>query len=127
MSLKDPDNIDDVKNFYKFHMSSIEAKEGWIFISTREVARGLDLRGIEAATMILNFNFANATELNQTLGRGNRNPFDYRPVKSYIFIDEQFKPTLESLKLTDQSFFHEKSISTFCNIFKGITIHTPAT
>jgi hypothetical protein len=37
--------------------------------------------------MIVNFRFANYTELIQTLSRANRNPFEHKPEGSTVFVD----------------------------------------
>ena len=63
MYLLDTDSIDAANKFFTAHRGHIKDEKGWIFISHRGVSRGLDLNGIEAATMIINFRFANTTEL----------------------------------------------------------------
>lgn len=74
--------------FFRDHMVDIKDPNGWISLSHRGVARGLDINGVEAATMFINFRFANITELEQALGRRNRSPLILKSVKSHVFIDE---------------------------------------
>jgi urease gamma subunit len=63
MYLMDTESTDAALSFFNTHRGHIKDEKGWIFISHRGVSRGLDLNGPEAATMIINFRFANTTEL----------------------------------------------------------------
>jgi hypothetical protein len=115
--LNDPDSLDEVNQFLKDSRSFIKSTNGWIFISHRGVARGLDLNGVAAARMIVNFRFANYTELIQTLGRANRNPFEHKPEGSSVFVDGPGIPTLSELSSADQSNLCEAAIT---KLFAGI-------
>ena len=99
--LEDTDSINAASTFINQHRANIGNPEGWVFISHRGVARGVDINGVEAATMVINFRFANASELEQTLGRGNRSPLLNLPVQSHIFVDSDVTGTLLDMKTAD--------------------------
>jgi hypothetical protein len=101
MKLVDTDSTDAAEKFFEKHRVHIRDDKGWVFISHRGVARGLDLNGPEAATMIINFRFANTTELTQTIGRGNRNPQVHGAITSHVFIDSKVHPNLLQLRNKD--------------------------
>jgi hypothetical protein len=97
-ALHETDSSDKANDFLKEHRASISGAEGWIFVSHRGVARGVDINGPEPATMIINFRFANASELEQALGRGNRNPQVLASVTSHVFTDAGTSITLQLQK-----------------------------
>ena len=101
MTLLDTDSMDGANEFFERHRAHIKDPKGWIFISHRGVARGLDLNGCEAATMIINCRFANATELVQMIGRGNRNPLRNQPITSHVFVDKDPRRTLAEMIQSD--------------------------
>ena len=45
---------------------------GFVFITYSEGSRGTNIKGIEPSTVIINQRFASGTELDQSMGRGNR-------------------------------------------------------
>jgi hypothetical protein len=101
MKLVDTESTDAAQRFFDKHRAHIQNEKGWIFFSHRGVARGLDLNGPEAATMIINFRFANTTELTQTIGRGNRNPRLHGRIVSHVFIDSQATPSISKMREAD--------------------------
>jgi len=95
MCLLDTESMEAANKFFDDHRTHIKDPKGWIFISHRGVARGLDLNGTEAATMIINFRFSNVTEMFQTIGRGNRDPLRNQAIVSYVFVDRDVNRDLE--------------------------------
>jgi hypothetical protein len=69
--LQDTQSLTSASEFLIAHRAEILSPDGWVFISHCGVARGVDIIGIEAAAMVINFRFTNASELEQTLGGGN--------------------------------------------------------
>ena len=72
MVLEDPEDLNEASNFLIKHEKHFGNADGWVFVSHRGVNRGMDINGIEAATMVINYKYASGFELQQTLGRGNR-------------------------------------------------------
>jgi hypothetical protein len=97
MSLLDTESMEGAVAFFEKHRAHIKDPKGWIFISHRGVARGLDLNGTESATMIINLRFANATKLVQTIGRGNKSPLLNEVIVSHVFIDCEQSSTLPEI------------------------------
>jgi hypothetical protein len=61
--LKDTDSTTAASEFLTAHRADIVNPEGWVFILYRGVVRGLDINGVEAATIFINFRFANVSDL----------------------------------------------------------------
>ena len=97
MTLLDTVSMEGAVSFFKKHRAHIKDAKGWIFISHRRVARGLDLNGTGASTLIINCRFANATELIQTIGRGNRNPLRNEAIVSHVFIDHEQSRNIQEI------------------------------
>ena len=93
--------MEGANEFFEKHRAHIKDPEEWIFISHRGVARGLDLNGCKAATMIMSNRFSNATELVQTIGRGNRNPLLHQAIVSHVLVDKDPTRTLVELIQSD--------------------------
>lgn len=124
--LQDTQSTDAALNFLTQHRHHILNKEGFIFISHRGVTRGVDINGVEAATMVINFRFANAAELEQTLGRGNRSPHLYKPVHSLIFVDPEVSTAsnLSTLQTTDLGRLCPTQLNKLANSLNGLVTKT---
>jgi superfamily II DNA or RNA helicase len=57
-------------------------------VSHRGVIRGFDISGCEPATMVVNYRYASAFELIQTLGRGNRTQEHDNDADLHVFADK---------------------------------------
>ncbi len=57
--LEETDSVASTNTFFTNHMVDIKNPKGWIFVSHRGVVRGVDINGVEPATMVINFRFAN--------------------------------------------------------------------
>jgi len=114
------DSMKEASDFITGHRADIGNKDGWVFISHRGVARGVDINGVEAATMVINFRFANASELEQALGRGNRSPLLNLPAPSHIFVDSDVQANLFDLKRADIARLNNQALNRLANELNGI-------
>ena len=70
--------------------------------------------------MVINFRFANASELEQTLGRGNRSPHLNQPVQSHIFRDANIKAELLDMKTADLAHLKKEALNALANDLNGL-------
>jgi hypothetical protein len=122
MCLLDTESNEAANAFFENHRAHFKDKKGWIFISHRGVARGLDLNGPEAATMIINFRFSNATELIQTIGRGNRNPFCNQAIVSHVFVDSDATRIIPEMVKNDLANQDIEAVQKLCAGLNGLVI-----
>ena len=87
----------------------------------------MDINGVEAASMIINFRFSNASELEQALGRGNRSPHIHTPVDSLVFLDALGVEHVSELKEQELANLASSRIAAYFALCRGVAFQTPLT
>ena len=77
--------------------------------------------------MIINFRFSNATELVQTIGRGNRNPLCNQSIVSHIFVDNDTTRVLTQMLKNDFVNQDVEAVQKLCDGLNGFVLSAMAT
>ena len=72
--------------------------------------------------MIINFRFSDATELIQTIGRGNRNPFCNQAIVSHVFVESDETRIIPEMVKNDLANQDIEAVQTLCAGLKGLVI-----